>query len=592
MTDSDLSSDQKAVLASSVHLVEACPGAGKTRAIVARFRARCGDGGRGVALLSFTNAAVDEALKRASDDPSLLTSPNFVGTFDGFLHRYVVTPWHRRTRAKTPTYLDSWDDLPETWTTVRHAHVSGSGLALSSFSPNADGHLEYALEPPIRDGQYVAQLRNASVKLTPLDLAPQASKKTQDLIAAGIFDCDHARVQALSILNDPDIDWLRQRLANRFEEIIIDEFQDCSVIEHELVAGFRALGINVVVVADPDQSIYAFRRATPAAFAEYKAKLRSDELVVLNQNYRSTEAICEVVTSMRSISTERIISAASFEGVATAERVFIAVGSPEYQRKVFISAVEDLGISLSSSIVLSPTRTGAANLSGEPRTDEIGNGNTGKLVRSLATLESSRTVANRKEAVSRASRVLLGSFEWTDELARAGTQARLEALDILASYLNLVVHDLLVRARSWTMPEQVNVSIMETIRTRFVDISIPLVALGHRFQKIKVEDWTFWQASVFNGIPGLPSLHIHAVKGREFDAVMLDIPNKRRPGKAHVLDDWETKVLSEPLRVLYVGASRARRLLVLATTPRHEEQIRRILESNGIDAEFVVESHD
>lgn len=61
--------------------VEACPGSGKTKAIVARYERLAGLGQRrGIALLSFTNAAVDEVTARCSD-PTVLVSPNFVGTF-------------------------------------------------------------------------------------------------------------------------------------------------------------------------------------------------------------------------------------------------------------------------------------------------------------------------------------------------------------------------------------------------------------------------------------------------------------------------------------------------------------------------------
>ena len=75
---------QQALITTSGSLfVEACPGAGKTWAIVERFSARAHQEKRkGIALLSFTNAAVDEVRARCADDPGLLGAPHFVGTFD------------------------------------------------------------------------------------------------------------------------------------------------------------------------------------------------------------------------------------------------------------------------------------------------------------------------------------------------------------------------------------------------------------------------------------------------------------------------------------------------------------------------------
>lgn len=101
-SDQELSAEQKSALELNVRLVEACPGAGKTRAIVQRYKLRADTSDRGVALLSFTNAAIDEATARSSDRPDLLRAPHFVGTFDTFLHRYIVTPNESAALMKIP----------------------------------------------------------------------------------------------------------------------------------------------------------------------------------------------------------------------------------------------------------------------------------------------------------------------------------------------------------------------------------------------------------------------------------------------------------------------------------------------------------
>ena len=574
---------QQRVLEPAVRLVEACPGAGKTRAIVARYRRQCDAGGAGVALLSFTNAAVDQAHQRASDDPSLLTSPNFLGTFDSFLHRFIVTPWLRRTKAETPKYLDSWDELPAAWTEVRYGRIGGAGLALSSFSPNIDGVLEYAAEAPDSDRTYVGTLSKAG--LSPGQLIPIAKSKVQGFVNAGIFDCDHARVQALSILKNPDARWLTNRLGIRFKEIIVDEFQDCSLIEHELIRALENLGIHVLVVADPDQSIYEFRRASPAAFAEYKGRLPPETIVRLNENYRSSAAICEIVTSMRSISRDEIVPKGNFLGRPIAPRVVVAIGSAEHQRRVFGHHVAALGIDWSSAMVLSSSRIGASDLSGRPRTNERGNGNTGQLLRALAVLRDSRTTSVRKEAMARLSALILVAFDWGDKHKGSGFRERLEILGLEPAHLNLFIREMVRASSSWTDRSHPKISIIQLLTARFPNPKVPFVALGRRYVVATAEDWDFWITPPATDL-ALNGLHIHAVKGAEFEAVMLDIPLRKRPKKPHVLDDWESSTVSEALRVLYVGASRARRLLVLAVPPSHSGQTLRILAANGIEAEI------
>jgi superfamily I DNA/RNA helicase len=75
--------------------------------------------------------------------------------------------------------------------------------------------------------------------------------------------------------------------------------------------------------------------------------------------------------------------------------------------------------------------------------------------------------------------------------------------------------------------------------------------------------------------------HIHGVKGEEFDGVILALPSRARAG-VHVLDDWEQEINSEARRVLYVGASRAKKALVLVVPPARWEQLERILKRDGV----------
>jgi DNA helicase II / ATP-dependent DNA helicase PcrA len=173
--ETGLSDAQQAVLSESTRLVEACPGAGKTRAIVARFAEQASVGGRAAALLSFTNAAVDEAVTRCAHIPHATQPPNFVGTFDRFLHRFLVTPVLVRARGKPPRYVDTWSDLPASGytTMVRHRDVGGNGLSLANFRVDVDAKLHYPVDPPQADRAYVYQLQQAGYQ--PADLANYAA---------------------------------------------------------------------------------------------------------------------------------------------------------------------------------------------------------------------------------------------------------------------------------------------------------------------------------------------------------------------------------------------------------------------------------
>jgi DNA helicase II / ATP-dependent DNA helicase PcrA len=85
------------------------------------------------------------------------------------------------------------------------------------------------------------------------------------------------------------------------------------------------------------------------------------------------------------------------------------------------------------------------------------------------------------------------------------------------------------------------------------------------------------------------SATIHSVKGREFGNVVVVLPKNllRDTGNRHVLDHWEQRTPSELRRVLYVGASRAQRLVILAVHTDHVSQVADILTGDDVPYETI-----
>ena len=83
---------------------------------------------------------------------------------------------------------------------------------------------------------------------------------------------------------------VRDKWQNRINYLMIDEAQDCSCSDWQIIDSIQGEHHNVFIVGDPDQCIYEWRGATPAAFINFKA----DKDIILSENYRSTPDILNV----------------------------------------------------------------------------------------------------------------------------------------------------------------------------------------------------------------------------------------------------------------------------------------------------------
>ncbi len=89
-----------------------------------------------------------------------------------------------------------------------------------------------------------------------------------------------------------------ERYQDRFRYVLVDEYQDTNKAQYVLVKQLAAKHRNICVVGDSDQSIYAFRGADIRNILEFERDYEDARIVLLEQNYRSTETILEVANSV------------------------------------------------------------------------------------------------------------------------------------------------------------------------------------------------------------------------------------------------------------------------------------------------------
>jgi DNA helicase-2/ATP-dependent DNA helicase PcrA len=118
----------------------------------------------------------------------------------------------------------------------------------------------------------------------------------QDLQTLNAVDFDDLLILAVRLLSDHAA--VREKWQNRYEYLLVDEFQDTNRLQLELVRGLGSAHRNVCVVGDDDQSIYGWRGAVVSNILEFERYFPDPSVVKLEQNYRSTSAILNTANSI------------------------------------------------------------------------------------------------------------------------------------------------------------------------------------------------------------------------------------------------------------------------------------------------------
>ncbi len=139
------------------------------------------------------------------------------------------------------------------------------------------------------------------------------------------------------LVQDPHI---RSTMQNRFEHIMVDEFQDTNALQFELVRilgdGYR----NICVVGDPDQSIYSWRNARPENMDMLAEVLPGCKVFELSESYRSTKTIISAAAGLIA-HNDRKIERVLFTNNEEGEPVEIGVTEhPEHEASVILDIVE------------------------------------------------------------------------------------------------------------------------------------------------------------------------------------------------------------------------------------------------------------
>jgi DNA helicase II / ATP-dependent DNA helicase PcrA len=264
-------------------VVRACPGSGKTYCVsarLARLISEWEENYSGIAALSFTNVAWKEIDKKYKEDfknMNGISFPHFLGTIDSFVNKYIFLA-HGHLILKC--------DCRPTLVGEPHGNWTGKDFSSSLFdniSYTIDGSM-FAIQPTKMRANWQQDKYIISAK-SRLNHAGFATQQDANYFAMRILEKYPSIAQSLTL---------------RFPFLIVDEAQDTSDIQMQIIDLLIENGLNeVMLVGDPDQAIFEWNDAKPELLNH---KFRAwENSFVLNENRRSSQHICNFTHKISSL---------------------------------------------------------------------------------------------------------------------------------------------------------------------------------------------------------------------------------------------------------------------------------------------------
>ncbi len=155
----------------------------------------------------------------------------------------------------------------------------------------AEGIIEgLGLDMKIRKFLQTVSEHKTGLKAADESFLPALEAYQKELRDRNALDFDDLLVKALQIATGDEV-CKGDKDAGAFSYLLVDEFQDISPLQYQLVKAWNKNGKELFVIGDPDQAIYGFRGADGRCFERITQEYPMREEIVLDLNYRSTPQI-------------------------------------------------------------------------------------------------------------------------------------------------------------------------------------------------------------------------------------------------------------------------------------------------------------
>lgn len=299
---------EKYIAARGKIFLNACPGSGKTTTIAYKLSQLTSEWDdqfgkfSGIACLSFTNIAKDEInQKYAEFSETPLKFPHLVSTIDSFINQYITLPFFYlfEANAERPRIVEDSNIINTAW-----KHYFNQNKKLQKQLKNKAGQSLHYSYPPFDihvelDNSFTFAGRECNPEKVDPSIFTSYCKtvKKWQIRQKGLLAIHDSAYIAVDLLRR--FPRVGQWLAKRFPIIIVDEAQDTSEIQLDILERIANSGLrSLELVGDPYQCLYEWRNASPEMLVE-RTNDTSWTAIPLNDNRRSQSKIIRCFSQLR-----------------------------------------------------------------------------------------------------------------------------------------------------------------------------------------------------------------------------------------------------------------------------------------------------
>lgn len=278
-------------------LILAGAGSGKTRVLTTRIAYLISNRGvnpHEILAVTFTNKAAKEMVTRLSAMLPINTRGMWIGTFHGLCNRLLRAHFREANLPQTFQILDSGDQLSAIKRVMKLLNVDDEKF------------------PPRELQNFISNSKEQGLRAHDVEAYDPFTRRKIEVFAEydvqcqreGVVDFSELLLRCYELLSRNQL--LREHYQERFKHILVDEFQDTNPLQYRWLKLLAGQNNALFAVGDDDQSIYAFRGANVGNMQELLRDFHVENVIKLEQNYRSHGNILDAANALISNNANRL----------------------------------------------------------------------------------------------------------------------------------------------------------------------------------------------------------------------------------------------------------------------------------------------